>query len=60
MTLAALRLLLAAVLGIAAAVGLIVKGRLHPFISLLCGAFTVGLVQNASVCELPITLDKPP
>ncbi|MFY0577489.1 GntP family permease [Cystobacter fuscus] len=46
MSLADLRLLLAAVLGIAAAVGLIVKGRLHPFISLLCGAFTVGLVAG--------------
>lgn len=41
-----IRLLLAAVLGIGAAVLLILKGRLHPFIALLCGAFLVGAVAG--------------
>jgi len=38
-----LRLVISALLGIAVSIGLIVKGRLHPFIGLLCGAFLVGI-----------------
>jgi GntP family gluconate:H+ symporter len=41
-----IRLLSAAVLGIGLAVVLILKGRLHPFIALLCGAFLVGAVAG--------------
>jgi GntP family gluconate:H+ symporter len=41
-----IRLLSAAVLGIGLAVVLILKGRLHPFIALLCGAFVVGAVAG--------------
>jgi gluconate:H+ symporter, GntP family len=41
-----IRLLSAAVLGIGAAVVLILKGRLHPFVALLCGAFLVGAIAG--------------
>ncbi len=41
-----LRLVIAAVSGILLAVVMIVRGRLHPFIGLLCGAFTVGLLAG--------------
>ncbi len=41
-----IRLLTAAVLGIGLAVLLILKGRLHPFIALLCGAFVVGAIAG--------------
>jgi gluconate:H+ symporter, GntP family len=44
------RLVLSALAGIGVAVGLIVRGRLHPFIGLLCGAFTVGALAG-----LPMT-----
>jgi GntP family gluconate:H+ symporter len=40
------RLLGAALGGIVLAVVMIVRGRLHPFIALLCGAFTVGLLAG--------------
>ena len=43
MTPADYRLLIAAVIGIALSIALIIRGRLHPFVGLLCGAFTVGL-----------------
>jgi gluconate:H+ symporter, GntP family len=36
------RLVLAAIAGIALAIFLIVRGRLHPFVALLCGAFVIG------------------
>jgi len=36
------RLALAAISGIALAILLIVRGRLHPFVALLCGAFVIG------------------
>lgn len=53
-----LRLILSAILGIAVAVGLIVKGRLHPFIALLCGAFTVGLVAGLPVADTAKAVQK--
>jgi GntP family gluconate:H+ symporter len=53
-----LRLIFAAILGIALAVGLIVKGRLHPFIALLCGAFTVGLAAGLPVADTAKAVQK--
>src|SRR4051812_9656156 len=41
-----MRLVIAALAGILLAVLMIVRGRLHPFIGLLCGAFTVGLLAG--------------
>ena len=46
MTPADYRLLIAAVIGIALSIALIIRGRLHPFVGLLCGAFTVGLIAE--------------
>lgn len=40
------RLLLSAGVGIALSILLILRGRLHPFIGLLCGAFAVGLLAG--------------
>jgi len=45
------RLVLAAISGIALAVLLIVRGRLHPFVALLCGAFTLGPLAGLSVAD---------
>jgi GntP family gluconate:H+ symporter len=45
------RLLSAAVLGIGVAVLLILRGRLHPFFALLCGAFLVGAVAGQTPGE---------
>ena len=45
------RLLIAAVAGIALSILLIIKGRLHPFVGLLCGAFTVGLLAGLPMDE---------
>ena len=41
-----LRLILSALAGIGVSVALIVRGRLHPFIGLLCGAFLVGALAG--------------
>lgn len=49
MTLEDGRLVLAAVVGILVAVLLIVRGRLHPFVALLCGAFLIGPLAGHSV-----------
>ena len=43
------RLIGAAVAGIALSVILVVKGRLHPFVALLCGAFAVGLLSGMPI-----------
>lgn len=51
MTAADERLVLAAVLGIALAILLIVRGRLHPFVALLCGAFTIGPLAGLSLVD---------
>jgi len=42
------RLLCAAIIGIALSVLCIVKGRLHPFIGLLCGALAIGFISGMS------------
>jgi GntP family gluconate:H+ symporter len=52
------RLLLAAGLGIALAVFLILRGRLHPFIALLCGAFLVGAVAGQDPGETTKAIQK--
>ena len=46
------RLVIAALTGIGLAVVLIVRGRLHPFIGLLCGAFTVGLLAGLPLADV--------
>lgn len=46
-----IRLVLAALAGILLAILLIVRGRLHPFIGLLCGAFAVGLLAGLPLGE---------
>lgn len=51
MTAADGRLVLAAVAGIALAILLIVRGRLHPFVALLCGAFTIGPLDGLSLLD---------
>lgn len=48
----------AAVAGIALAVLLIVKGRLHPFLGLLCGAFAVGLLAGLSTADTAKAVTK--
>jgi GntP family gluconate:H+ symporter len=45
------RLVLAAISGIALAILLIVRGRLHPFVALLCGAFTIGPLAGHSLAD---------
>lgn len=52
------RLIGAALIGIGLAVALIVKGRLHPFIGLLCGAFAVGAVAGLSMSEIVAAVQK--
>lgn len=53
-----LRLVIAALAGIFLAVLLIVRGRLHPFIGLLCGAFTVGLLAGLPLPEVAKAVQK--
>ncbi|HWJ69550.1 MAG TPA: gluconate:H+ symporter [Sphingobium sp.] len=48
----------AAVAGIALAVLLIIKGRLHPFLALLCGAFSVGLLAGIPSAETARAVQK--
>lgn len=53
-----LRLIGAALGGILLAVLMIVRGRLHPFIGLLCGAFTVGLLAGLPLPETAKAVQK--
>jgi GntP family gluconate:H+ symporter len=53
-----LRLIVAALAGILLAVVMIVRGRLHPFIGLLCGAFTVGLLAGLPLPEVAKAVQK--
>jgi GntP family gluconate:H+ symporter len=53
-----LRLIVAALLGIALAVVMIVRGRLHPFIGLLCGAFAVGLLAGVPLADTAKAVQK--
>ena len=53
-----LRLVIAALAGILLAVLMIVRGRLHPFIGLLCGAFTVGLLAGLPLPDVAKAVQK--
>lgn len=53
-----IRLVLSAVIGIAVSIALILKGRLHPFLSLLCGAFLVGLLAGLSPADTAKAVQK--
>ncbi|MDH7974254.1 gluconate:H+ symporter [Sphingomonas sp. AR_OL41] len=53
-----LRLVMAAVAGIALAILMIVRGRLHPFIGLLCGAFAVGLLAGLPLADTAKAVQK--
>ncbi|HEY1125278.1 MAG TPA: gluconate:H+ symporter [Sphingobium sp.] len=53
-----IRLLAAAVAGIAVSVILIIRGRLHPFIGLLCGAFLVGLLAGLPMNDTAAAVQK--
>lgn len=52
------RLIGAALAGILLAVLMIVRGRLHPFIGLLCGAFTVGLLAGLPLADTAKAVQK--
>jgi GntP family gluconate:H+ symporter len=52
------RLVLAAVAGIALAIILIVRGRLHPFVALLCGAFAIGPLGGLSMVDTAKAVQK--
>ena len=53
-----LRLVLSALAGIIAAIGLIVRGRFHPFLALLCGAFLVGLLDGMPMADAAKAIEK--
>ena len=53
-----MRLVIAALTGIILAVLMIVRGRLHPFIGLLCGAFTVGLLAGLPLPDVAKAVQK--
>jgi GntP family gluconate:H+ symporter len=52
------RLVLAAIAGIALAIVLIVRGRLHPFVALLCGAFVIGPLGGLSALDTAKAVQK--
>src|ERR1700722_18585750 len=52
------RLVLAAIAGIALAIVLIVRGRLHPFVALLCGAFVIGPLGGLSAVDTAKAVQK--
>jgi gluconate:H+ symporter, GntP family len=53
-----LRLIASALLGIGLTVGLIVKGRFHPFLALLCGAFVVGILAGMPMADTAKAVQK--
>lgn len=53
-----IRLVIAALSGIALAVMMIVRGRLHPFLGLLCGAFAVGVIAGVPVIDTAKAVQK--
>ncbi len=53
-----LRLILSAVAGIGLAIALIVRGRFHPFLALLCGAFFVGLLIGMPMADTAKAVQK--
>lgn len=52
------RLVLAAIAGIALAIFLIVRGRLHPFVALLCGAFVIGPLGGLTMANTARAVEK--
>jgi gluconate:H+ symporter, GntP family len=52
------RLVLAAIAGIALAILLIVRGRLHPFVALLCGAFVIGPLGGLTMANTAKAVEK--
>lgn len=52
------RLIAAAVTGIILSVVLVVRGRFHPFIGLLCGAFAVGLLAGMPIADTAKAVQK--
>lgn len=52
------RIALAALLGIGLSILLIVRGRLHPFVALLCGAFVIGPVGGLSLPDTAKAVQK--
>src|SRR5579872_1889131 len=52
------RLVLAAIAGIALAILLIVRARLHPFVALLCGAFVIGPLGGLSWSATAAAVEK--
>ena len=58
MTPADFRLVLSALLGIGVTITLIVKGKLHPFIALLCGAFLVGVTAGLPTTDTAKAVEK--
>lgn len=53
-----LLLIAAALAGIGLSILLIVRGRLHPFVSLLCGAFLVGLLAGLPMADTAKAVQK--
>jgi len=49
---------MAAIAGITLAIVMIVRGRLHPFIALLCGAFAVGLLAGLPLADTAKAVQK--
>jgi GntP family gluconate:H+ symporter len=52
------RLIAAAITGIALSILLVVRGRLHPFVALLCGAFAVGLLSGMPIADTAKAVQK--
>ena len=52
------RLVGGALFGIALSIVLITKGRLHPFVGLLCGAFVVGPIAGLSIEETARSVEE--
>jgi len=52
------RLIAAAIAGIALSILLVVRGRLHPFVALLCGAFAVGLLSGMPIADTAKAVQK--
>ncbi|WP_395398288.1 gluconate:H+ symporter [Novosphingobium sp. BL-8A] len=53
-----IKLILSAIAGIALSIALIVRGRLHPFVGLLCGAFTVGVLAGMPLNDTGKAVEK--
>jgi GntP family gluconate:H+ symporter len=53
-----IRLVSAALAGIAVSILLIVKGRLHPFVGLLCGAFLVGPLAGLTISDTADSVER--